>query len=48
MNPIIFLLGQAQASDFLDIWVTTAFEDTNIFAGPEEWDPMEHVCVVTR
>lgn len=39
MNPILFLLSTAQASDFLDIWVTTAFEDTNIFAGPELYSP---------
>jgi hypothetical protein len=33
------LLGTAQAGDFLDVWVTTAFEDTNLFAGPELYSP---------
>lgn len=28
----------AFAGDFMDVWVTTAFEDTNAFAGPEDDD----------
>ena len=36
---LLSTLSLAQASDFLDIWVTTAFEDTNVLAGPELYSP---------
>ncbi len=29
----------AQAGDFMDVWVTSAFEDTNVRAGPEAYSP---------
>lgn len=32
-------LPRAQASDFMDVWVSTAFEDTNVLAGPEAYSP---------
>jgi hypothetical protein len=28
-----------QQGDFMDVWVTSAFEDTNVFAGPEAYSP---------
>jgi hypothetical protein len=39
---MFFLLAMtslAQASDYMDVWVTSAFEDTNVFAGPEAYSP---------
>lgn len=36
--PLILSLP-ALAGDFLDVWVTSAFEDTNILAGPELYSP---------
>ena len=32
-------LLSAQAGEFMDIWVTTAFEDTNVLAGPDLYSP---------
>ena len=29
----------AHAGDFMDVWVTSAFEDTNVRAGPEAYSP---------
>lgn len=35
-----FLLASpATASDFMDVWVTTAFEDSNVLAGPDAYSP---------
>ncbi len=31
--------GTARASDFVDVWVTSAFEDTNVRAGPDGYSP---------
>ena len=39
MHIFAFLFSTAQAGEFIDIWVTTAFEDTNIFAGPDLYSP---------
>jgi hypothetical protein len=39
MNLLFLLMNSANAGDFIDIWVTTAFEDTNIFAGPDLYSP---------
>lgn len=41
MTPILLTLfaGPAFAGDFMDIWVTTALEDTNIRTGPEDYSP---------
>ncbi len=36
---ILFLAGAALASDFVDTWVTTGLEDTNVRAGPSEYSP---------
>ena len=33
------LVATAFASDFMDVWVTTAFEDTNVLAGPSSRSP---------
>jgi hypothetical protein len=33
------LISPAQAGEFMDIWVTTAVEDTNINAGPADYSP---------
>ncbi len=33
------LLAPAHAGDFIDVWVTTALEDDNVFAGPEGRSP---------
>jgi len=33
------LLPVANAQAFMDTWITTAFEDTNILAGPEHYSP---------
>ena len=35
----LLLASPAQAGEFLDVWVTTAFEDTNINAGPGDYSP---------
>ena len=39
MLPILILSSAALAGDFMDIWVTSAFEDTNVNAGPEAYSP---------
>lgn len=39
MTPLLLLLSVARAGDFMDIWVTTAFEDTNLLAGPDAYSP---------
>ncbi|MEC7985674.1 MAG: hypothetical protein VX278_10960, partial [Myxococcota bacterium] len=39
MILLLSMLQAAHAGEFIDIWVTTAFEDTNIFAGPELYSP---------
>jgi hypothetical protein len=39
---MVFLLalsGLAHAGEFMDVWVTSAFEDTNVMAGPEAYSP---------
>lgn len=36
---LLFLATLAQASDFVDTWVTTALEDNNVLAGPDERSP---------
>lgn len=36
---ILALLPSAFAGDFVDTWVTTAFEETNVFAGPADYSP---------
>ena len=35
----LLIASPAQAGEFLDVWVTTAFEDTNINAGPGDYSP---------
>jgi hypothetical protein len=35
----LLLLPVAEAGEFMDVWVTSAFEDTNVFAGPEAYSP---------
>ena len=35
----LLLSNPASAGDFLDTWVTTALEDTNVLAGPEAYSP---------
>lgn len=39
MIPLLTVLSAAHASDFMDVWVTTAFEDDNVRAGPELYSP---------
>ena len=39
MLTLLALLPLAQAGDFMDVWVSTAFEDTNILAGPDAYSP---------
>ena len=39
MLLLLAMTNLAQASDFMDVWVTSAFEDTNVFAGPEAYSP---------
>ncbi len=40
MIPLLWVLATpAHAGDFLDTWVTLAFEDTNVRAGPEHYSP---------
>lgn len=36
---MIFLVSTALAGDFVDTWVTTAFEETNVLAGPDDHSP---------
>ena len=36
---ILAFLPSAFAGDFVDTWVTTAFEETNVFAGPSDYSP---------
>ncbi|MCB9609843.1 MAG: hypothetical protein H6741_26310 [Alphaproteobacteria bacterium] len=33
------LAGAAHAGEFMDVWVTTALEDTNVRAGPDDYSP---------
>ena len=33
------LAAPAHAGDFMDVWVTTAFEDDNLLAGPDAYSP---------
>jgi len=35
----LLLALPALAGEFMDVWVTTAFEDDNLFAGPAEYSP---------
>lgn len=39
MSLLLLLLSPAFAGDFMDVWVTTAFEDTNLLAGPDAYSP---------
>ncbi len=40
MTPLLLLLsGPALAGEFMDVWITTALEDTNINTGPEDYSP---------
>ncbi len=43
MSPLLLLCGlsatPAHAGDFMDVWISTAFEDTNVLAGPEAESP---------
>lgn len=39
MTLLLLISSLAQAGDFMDVWVTTAFEDTNLLAGPEAYSP---------
>lgn len=39
MTPLLCLLSTASAGDFVDTWVTTSLEDTNLLAGPEAYSP---------
>jgi len=36
---LLTLLSPVHAGDFIDVWVSTAFEDDNVRAGPEEYSP---------
>lgn len=36
---LLFAALPAHAGEFMDVWVTTAFEDTNILAGPDAYSP---------
>lgn len=42
MTPLLLLslaASPAQAGDFMDVWISTAFEDTNLLAGPVAESP---------
>ncbi len=39
MNLLLALASVAHAGDFVDVWVTSAFEDGNVRAGPEAYSP---------
>jgi hypothetical protein len=39
MHLLLALASIAHAGDFVDVWVTSAFEDTNVRAGPEAYSP---------
>jgi len=39
MFALLALTGLASAGEFMDVWVTSAFEDTNLMAGPEAYSP---------
>lgn len=51
MIPLLALLApaalvpQAHAGDFMDVWVTSAFEDENAFAGPTQDDAAPNFVV---
>lgn len=36
---LVLAFSAAHASDFVDTWVTTSLEDTNVLAGPEAYSP---------
>jgi hypothetical protein len=36
---LLIALNAAQASDFVDTWVTTALEESNVLAGPDAYSP---------
>lgn len=36
---LLLLSSLAHAGDFMDVWVTTAFEDRNLLAGPDDLSP---------
>ena len=36
---LLALTSLASAGEFMDVWVTSAFEDTNLLAGPEAYSP---------
>jgi len=36
---LLSTLSPAMAGDFVDIWVTSAFEDSNLMAGPDAYSP---------
>lgn len=36
---LLLLAAPALAGEFMDVWVTTAFEDTNVLAGPDAYSP---------
>ncbi|MEC8382260.1 MAG: hypothetical protein VXZ96_18155 [Myxococcota bacterium] len=39
MFSLLLLPSLSFASDYLDVWITTAFEDNNVFAGPDLYSP---------
>jgi hypothetical protein len=39
MLTLLALTSLASAGEFMDVWVTSAFEDTNLMAGPEAYSP---------
>ena len=39
MISLLLLPSLSFASDYLDVWITTAFEDNNVFAGPDLYSP---------
>ncbi len=39
MLTLLAAISGASASDFIDVWVTTAFEDDNVRAGPDLYSP---------
>ena len=39
MLTLLALTSLASAGEFMDVWVTSAFEDTNLLAGPEAYSP---------
>lgn len=39
MLSILLLSLPSYAGDFMDVWITSAFEDNNVFAGPDLYSP---------